>query len=147
MHFSGLEKSTYSAYQHLLVSSKNRISWYYFAHINICIHANCESLILTHSQDDEDRFIIWNTSLIPQQAFRISYSVRWFHWNHKGRFLSVKMLHLCSVSTVWLFRCRSKKTLKLCLRGLCEGNPPSQKGSNMENVSIWWRHHDTIITE
>ena len=46
-----------------------------------------------------------------------------------------------------LFRCRSNKTSKLCVTGLCEGNPPvtggfpSQRASNAENVSIWWRHH------
>ena len=47
-----------------------------------------------------------------------------------------------------LFRSRSKKTSKLRFTGLCEGNPPvtgglpSQRASNAENVSIWWRHHD-----
>ena len=47
-----------------------------------------------------------------------------------------------------LFRHRSKKTSKLCVTGLCEGNSlltsefPSQRASNMENVSIWWRHHE-----
>ena len=47
-----------------------------------------------------------------------------------------------------LFRRRSKKTSKLCLTGLCEGNPlvtsgfPSQRASNVEKVSIWWHHHD-----
>ena len=46
-----------------------------------------------------------------------------------------------------LFRHRSKKTSKLHVPGLCEGNPPvtsgfpSQRASNMENVSIWWHHH------
>ena len=46
-----------------------------------------------------------------------------------------------------LFRRRSKKTSKLCVTGLCEGNSPvtdefhSQRASNAENVSIWWRHH------
>ena len=45
------------------------------------------------------------------------------------------------------FGCRSKKTSKPCDTGLCEGNSPvtgefpSQKASNAENVSIWWRHH------
>ena len=49
-----------------------------------------------------------------------------------------------------LFRRRSKKTPKLCAYGLCEGNPPvtggfpSQRASNAENVSIWWRHHITF---
>ena len=46
-----------------------------------------------------------------------------------------------------LFRCRSKKTSKLRVTGLCEGNSPvtgefpAQRTSNAENVSIWWPHH------
>ena len=46
-----------------------------------------------------------------------------------------------------LFGRRSKKTPKLRVTGLCEGNSPvtgefpSQMASNAENVSIWWRHH------
>ena len=46
-----------------------------------------------------------------------------------------------------LFRRRSKKTSKLRVNGLCEGNSPvtgefpAQRASNAENVSIWWRHH------
>ena len=54
-----------------------------------------------------------------------------------------------------LFRRRSKKTSKLRVTGLCEGNSPvtvgfpAQRGvSNAENVSNWWRHHDiaNIVT-
>ena len=46
-----------------------------------------------------------------------------------------------------LFRRRSKKTSKLRVTGLCEGNPPvtggfpSQRASNAENVYISWCHH------
>ena len=46
-----------------------------------------------------------------------------------------------------LFRRRSKKTSKLRATGLCAGNSPvtgefpAQRASNVENVSIWWRHH------
>ena len=46
------------------------------------------------------------------------------------------------------FRRRWKKTSKLCVAGLCEGNSlvtgvfPAQRASNAENVFIWWRHHD-----
>ena len=46
-----------------------------------------------------------------------------------------------------LFRRRSKKTSKLRVTGLGEGNSPvtgefpAQRVSNAENVSIWWRHH------
>ena len=47
------------------------------------------------------------------------------------------------------FRRRSKKTSKLRVTGLCEGNPPvtggfpSQRASNGENVSIPWRLHES----
>ena len=50
-----------------------------------------------------------------------------------------------------LFRRRSKKTTKLRVTGLCEGNSPVigefpvQRTSNGENVFILWRHH--IILE
>ena len=46
-----------------------------------------------------------------------------------------------------LFRRRSKKKSKLRVTGLCEGNSPmtgqfpTQRASDAENVSIWWRHH------
>ena len=46
-----------------------------------------------------------------------------------------------------LFRRRSKKTSKLRVTGLCAGDSPvtgefpAQMASNVENVSIWWRHH------
>ena len=37
---------------------------------------------------------------------------------------------------------RPKKAARLCVTGLCGwGEFPSQKASNAENVSIWWRHH------
>ena len=48
-----------------------------------------------------------------------------------------------------LFGLRSKKTSKLRVTGLCAGNSletgefPAQMASNAENVSIWWRHHET----
>ena len=47
-----------------------------------------------------------------------------------------------------LFRRRSKKTSKLRVTGLCEGNSPvtgefpAQRASNAENASHWWRHHE-----
>ena len=46
-----------------------------------------------------------------------------------------------------LIRRRPKKTSNPRATGLCEGIPPvtggflSQRASNAENVSIWWRHH------
>ena len=50
-----------------------------------------------------------------------------------------------------LFRRRSKKTSKLHVTGLCKGNSPvtgefpAKRASKAENVSIWWRHHETAV--
>ena len=52
-----------------------------------------------------------------------------------------------------LFRRRSKKTSTHRATGLCAGNSPgtsefpAQMASNAENVSIWWRHHDTCASD
>ena len=66
-------------------------------------------------------------------------------WRHNGRdSVSNHQPHDCLLNH--LFRRRSKKTWKLRVTGLCEGNSPgtsefpAQMASNAENVSIWWRH-------
>ena len=72
----------------------------------------------------------------------------WFetlHWRHNGRDgVSNHQPRDCLLNR--LTRCRSKKTSKLCVTGLCAGNSPvtgefpAQRASNAENVSLWWRH-------
>ena len=69
------------------------------------------------------------------------------HWRHNGRnCVSNHQPYNCLLNR--LFGRRSKKTSKLRVTGLCEGNSPgtgefpAQMASNAENVSIWWRHHD-----
>ena len=66
---------------------------------------------------------------------------------HNGRYsASNHQTHDCLHSS--LFKCRSKKTSKLRVTGLCVGNSPvtgefpAQMASNAEKVIIWWRHHD-----
>ena len=62
--------------------------------------------------------------------------------------VSSHQLHDCLLNR--LFRRRSKKTSKLRVTGLCEGNSPvigeftAQRASNAETVSIWWRHDDIL---
>ena len=77
-------------------------------------------------------------------------------------FIYPRSLHLTTMTSQWArrrpnhrrpdcllnrFRRRSKKTSKLHVTGICEGNPPvtggfpSQKASSAKNVSISWRHH------
>ena len=51
-----------------------------------------------------------------------------------------------------LFRRRWKKTSKLRVTGLCAGNSPGTgkfpalMASNADNISIWWRYHEFILT-
>ena len=70
-------------------------------------------------------------------------------WRYNGRDgVSNHQLHDCLLNR--LFGRRSKKTPKLRVTGLCERNSPvtgefpSQRASNAENVSIWWRHHVAV---
>ena len=76
----------------------------------------------------------------PQQRT----TLQWRHNEHDGA--SNHQPHDCLLNS--LFRCRSKKTSKLCVTGLCAGNSPvtsefpTQRVSNVENVSIWWCHHE-----
>ena len=62
-------------------------------------------------------------------------------WRHNGRDgVSNHKPHGCLLNC--LFRRRSKKTSKFRVTGLCAGNSPET--SNAENVSIWWRHHESV---
>ena len=60
-------------------------------------------------------------------------------WRYNGRY---------GVSNQQLHDCLLKKTSRLRVTGLFEGNSsvtrelPAQRASNAENVSIWWRHHE-----
>ena len=81
--------------------------------------------------------VIW---LRPQSCqHRGCRSLQWRHNGRRG--VSKHQPHDC------LFKRRSKKTSKLRVTGLCVGNSPltgefpSQRATNAENVSIWWRHH------
>ena len=78
----------------------------------------------------------------------VSYTSAWLHSNRDG-FSNPRRLD-CLHNR--LFRHRSKKTSKLRVTGLCEGNSPvtsefpAQRASNAEKVPIWWRHHITAAT-
>ena len=72
--------------------------------------------------------------------------IHWLQWRHDGRGgISNDQTHHCWLSR--LFRSRWKKTSKLCVTGLCDGNSPvtgdlpAQRASKAKNVFIWWRHH------
>ena len=71
-------------------------------------------------------------------------------WRHNDRDgVSNHQPHYCLLNH--LFRLSWKKTSKLRITGLCEGNSlgtgefPAQRASNVENVSIWWCRHVAYI--
>ena len=79
-------------------------------------------------------------------SFRLIHARVPLQWRHNGHdSVSNYQPHDCLLNR--LSRRRSKKTSKLRVTGLCEGNSlvtdefPTQMASNAENVSIWWRHH------
>ena len=87
---------------------------------------------------------IWNLTCCYSYCQALSKTL---HWRHNGReCVSNHQPYDCLFNR--LFRRRSKKTSKLGVTGLCEGNSPgtgefpTQMASNAQNVSIWWRHHD-----
>ena len=93
--------------------------------------------------------LVQGCSIFPTLAIEIRQSctepsvLQWRHNGFDG--VSIHQAHDCLLSR--LFRHRSKKTSKLRVTGLCVGNSPrtgefpAQMTSNVENVSIWWRHH------
>ena len=76
-------------------------------------------------------------------------SLLWHHNGHDG--ISKHQPLDCLLNR--LFRHRSKKTSKLRVIGLCEGNSSmtsefhAQMASNVENVSIWWRHNGSLSSQ
>ena len=81
---------------------------------------------------------------IPRVHDTDRYTILWGHNELDG--ISNHQPYDCLLNR--LFGRRSKKTSKLRVTGLWEGNSPvsgefpAQQASNAENVSFWWRHHD-----
>ena len=71
-------------------------------------------------------------------------TLQWRHTERHGVSKYRRLEHL-------LNRLQIKEKTKLRVNGLYEGNPPvtggfpSQKASDAENVSIWWRHHGDMF--
>ena len=82
----------------------------------------------------------------------IYYLLNSLQWRHNGLDSVFNHRRLDSLLKR-LFRRKSKKTSQLRVTGICDGNSPvageflSQRASNAENVSIWWRHHVANYTK
>ena len=94
-----------------------------------------------------DKACVFNITLASQTPRLIWINtLRWRHNGHDG--VSDHQPPDCLPKR--LFRRTSKKTPKLRVTGLCEGNSPVtgefpiQMASNAENASIRWRHNVTV---
>ena len=73
-------------------------------------------------------------------------ALQWRYNEHDG-VSNHQSCHYCDWLLNRLSRLRWKKTSKLRVTFLCEGNSPvtsefpAQSAGNAENVSVWWRHH------
>ena len=90
----------------------------------------------------------WSYRHSCQAARKTVWILQWRHNEPDG--VSNHQPHDCLPKRS--FRHISKKTSKLRVTGLCEGNSPltgefpAQRASNAENASIWWRHHDSLYS-
>ena len=92
----------------------------------------------------------WTTTKYGRSLCHISDAS--LQWHHNGR--DVVSNHRRDEGLLnHLFRCRSKKTSKCRVTGLCAGNSPdigefpAQKASNAKNVFIWWRHDNVSFLD
>ena len=98
--------------------------------------SNLSALQWRHPQKNSAYLEITNTALYSH--------LKWRHIGGDG--VPNHQSHDCLLNRI--FRRISKKTSKLRVTGLCEGDSPvtgefsTQMARNAENVSIWWRHHE-----
>ena len=106
-------------------------------------HSKCRKISWVVVEYFEWRYLVNNGD---REWLESNETLQWRHNEHDG--VSNLQPHDCLFKR--LFRRRSKKTSKLLVTGLCEGNSPvtgefpTQRASKAENVSIWfrWRYHD-----
>ena len=88
----------------------------------------------------------WSVTINLKIDIRENLKLTW-QWRHNGRDgVSNHQPHDCLLNRS--FKRRPKKISKIRFTGFWEGNSPltsefpTQRASNAENVSIWWRHHE-----
>ena len=110
-------------------------------------------MLLRHFKFQSD----WKTLLPSNLPRSFAELMRHLMQNHYSDIIMGTMAsQITSLTIVYStisFRCRSKKTSKLRVTGLCAGNSPvtgefsAQMATNVENVPIWWRHHVNWLSE
>ena len=144
---------------------------YVIGHYEIWIHCNgfisrgyaC-LLLCSHTilgiQFCQENFHSRRNAIAYQPMHSVYYIDGLVHERPNSSALAMELCPFCTNPSIWYIRIRhiiwhthvelkllfrhSLKTINSRVTGLCEGNPPmtAQRASNVENVSIWWRHHD-----
>ena len=125
--------------------------------INISCYIRCcikyiwsHSLSLLNIHLSDGWFVIGSGNRLPLICYLLQVTILMNlpslrHITLQWRYNERDCVSNCHVSIVCsAFRCRSKKTSKLRVTGLYEGNSPVT-GNNAEIVSIWWRHHEINV--
>ena len=108
---------------------------------NYLIYAQKTKYLLTRGTQ-----CMFSPIVINQHTHWTNNALRWRHNGRDG--VSNHQPRDCLLNR--LFRRESKKTSKLRVTGLCAGNSPgtgefpAQMASYADNVSIWWRHQETV---
>ena len=127
--------------------------WMFWISHTHTLHHKSNTIFLLHTCNINIQIYIYasmwyrfiSSSLCVMNTLWCFFTLRWRHNDHGG--VSNHQPHDCLLNR--LFRRRSKKTSKApCHWPLCKefngtGEFPAQRASYAENVSIWWRHHDT----
>ena len=143
----------------------NQISLPFLQHHSVCIvHFSTNIVILFASCLDNTypvqitvggieftpETILCGVNTVVKQGSTVSLRLKWCHYC--DIIMGMMTSQITSFMIVYsLFRHRSKKTSKLSITSLCEGSSPvtgkflTQRASNMENVSIRWRHHALCV--
>ena len=125
------------------LSKQSRHRWFETPSRSLCRYCNDLTIRSVHSHIWKQFSFLYGSRL----SFLFIFSLRWRH-NEYG-WVSNHQPRDCLLNR--LFRRRSKNTSKLRVTGLCAGNSPgtgeflAQMASYAENVSIWWRHHDSSV--
>ena len=119
--------------------------------VNHCVHCVLRE---NHNCHCKMAFIVILTCVSLTMEHTIDYFHPWYiwplQWRHNGRDGVSNHRRLGCLLNRWFSR-RLKKISKPRVKGLCVGNSlvtgefPSQRASFAENVSIWLRHHVSLI--
>ena len=124
---------------------------YFTSRLPLCRPKQNDVVIFTSFANSISNVFLVLSLFFLKVVWLINYFLSSLRWHHNGGDSVSNHQPREGLLIRRLIRCRSKKTSKLRVAGLCMGNSPgtgefpAQMASNAENVSIWWRHHDPYM--